>query len=240
LAYRKPILIEILAETHLHAGTLPESAFFDIVPVLKERGFTQVELGEAGLSVEIEASGEPRARQKPRVRCWRTDRKALVQIAEDLMVTNLTGLYPGWNHFRELYGTSVDALRTALPNAAYESLNLITVDRFEVPAIGFKLGSYLRCGGTYIPSWYEDANEPIDITLGRGFLRQQGRNRVVKVKVRILGDKARVDLEAVFHERVPAEPVLFAMLETLHDESTSAFEAMITDRTRHELMEGTK
>lgn len=239
MAYKKPILCEVLVEAHLGAHSLPQSAFFDVVPELKKSGFTDIEMGEAGFRLEFDPEqSEPRPRPKPRIRCWRADRTALIQLSEDLLVSNLTGDYPGWKHVRDLFETATAALNGAVPNAVYESLNLSTIDRFTAPLNGFRLGDYLDCGGRYVPAWYQDATDPLDLSLGRGFLKQQGYNRSIKVKVRIADDEVRMEIHGVFHDRLKAGANMFDTLDALHTESNAAFEALITERTRNEVMEG--
>lgn len=241
MAYKKPVLTEILVEAHLRSASLEQSAFFEIVPALKSLGFTDVELSEAGYTIEIDPSDdEPKPRAKPRVRCWRPDRQALIQVSEDLVVTNLTGPYPGWDHFRQLFQMAGEAVERSLSSVAYESLRLIAIDKFEVPRDGFTLGKYLQAGGKFIPHWYADADEPLDITLGRGFLQQQGKNRIIKIKVRTQDAVATVLMQSYFHNRLSPDADVLAVLEELHDESTSTFEALITDTLRIDVMGGVK
>src|SRR5437867_11131756 len=96
--YKKPVLIEIFAECVLTPGTLPVPRFFDTVPTLKARGFTDIEM--IG-NVQMTANEGPS--MQPRIRCWSADRRRLIQIAEDLVIVNLIGDYPGWRPFIELF-----------------------------------------------------------------------------------------------------------------------------------------
>ena len=240
MAYNKPTLIEIFTETHLQPNTLTQAGFFDVVPRLREAGFSEVEFGGAGVTIEVDPTDPEvvRPREKPRIRCWHPDRKTLAQVGEDLFVVNVTGEYPGWTHFRSVFDSAHAALIKGLGRAPAQSLNLSTIDRFRVAKADFTFGGYLNCGGRFIPQWYEDATESLDISLGRGFLQIDGRNRQLQIRVRTAEDSVQIELRATFHDAVDPSRSLEDALEALHKESTGAFEAIITDRTRHEVMEG--
>src|SRR5689334_20640952 len=121
--YKKPVLIEIFAECFLTPGTLPGPRFFDIVPSLKARGFTNIEV--VG---NMQVTPEEGPTMQPRIRCWSADKRQLIQIGEDLVITNLVGEYPGWRPFIELFELALrDVIRA---ETAIKVLNLNTIDRF--------------------------------------------------------------------------------------------------------------
>ena len=80
MGYKKPTLAEVFAEVHLQDGSLTESRFFEVVPRLKERGFTEVEFASAGLSVEFKPGQVPSPREKQRIRCWKPGKRELAQV----------------------------------------------------------------------------------------------------------------------------------------------------------------
>ena len=233
MGYRKPTLVETYAELHLVPDALTEAHFFDVVPELKKAGFTDIEFTTVGLDIK---GGLPRQRQ--RVRCWREGRTELAQVGEDLLVVNLTGTYPGWDAFTELFDVGQQALEAGLGHVEVHSLNLLTTDIFEAAKEGFSISRYLDVGGRVIPNWYEDCSESLDLTLGRGLLPIDGRNRQVRVKVDAGTDPVKVQVHAQFHDVVEGGVSLRDVLERLHAESNRTFESVITDHLRDEVMGG--
>ena len=240
MSYADPTLVELYAELHLLSGTLKPSAFFGTVPFLQEHGFGDVEMAEGGLFRLDPSDKSLQPATHPRVRCWNEERTALVQIGEDLLVANIVGDYPGWNPFLEHLTVARDALRSGLgEDPSIASLSLNYIDRFYVPTEGYTLGKYLACDGTFVPSWYADATETLDITLGRGLLKKEGFNRQVRVKVRFREeeDDIQVEFRTNLHDSLDGNDV-DSVLERLHSESNEIFEALITDTTREQVMGG--
>jgi uncharacterized protein (TIGR04255 family) len=235
MPYKNPTITEIYAELHLEADVLTEGQFFDVVPQLKKAGFGDVEFARAGLDLDLK-SGLPR--EVKRVRCWNADRTRLVQIGEDLLVVNVLGSYPGWDEFKKLFGVARQALEQGLGEVGVQSLNLLTIDQFEVPRAGFNISRFLNTGGPVMPGWYEGCSEPLDLTMGRGRLQVDGRNRQFRVKVEATRDIVKVRIQAHFHDRVEEGADLVELLERLHDESNDTFEDLITDHLRNEVMGG--
>ncbi len=229
MGYKKPTLSETLAEINLEPGLLTEARFFDVVPRLQALGFSEIEFATAGISFESQPGRIGFPKEKQRVRCWRPGRTELAQVSEDLLVMNLTGDYPGWDRFIRLDG---------LGDARVKSINLQTIDRFQVPREGFAVSEYLNASGQVIPKWYVGSRESIDMTLGRGFLQLDGKNRLVAIVVRTMADPVTVQIQAMFHDAVGEDENLRQLLERLHNESNETFELLLTDRTRKEVMGG--
>ncbi len=217
---------------------MTEALFFDVVPKLKELGFTEVEFATGGLKLDLTPGRPGMPRETQRIRSWRPGRRELAQVAEDLFVVNLTGDYPGWGGFTRLFNECLGALRAGLGALHVQSLNLITIDRFQVPKEGFQVSEYLDVGGRVIPKWYADCRESFDLNIGRGLLEVDGRNRQVQVSVRAAADPVTVAFQAGFHDAVREGSDLQAMLEDLHREAYDTFESLITDRVRNEIMGG--
>jgi hypothetical protein len=132
-----------------------------------------------------------------------------------------------------------DAFQAGMGALPVKSLNLRTIDRFSVPRERFRARDYLQVGGLLIPKWYQDSRESLDIDLGKGFLQHDSRNRNVIVRIRSFSDPATVEILAAFHDEVSNRD-LTRLLEALHTESNDTFEALVTDRTRSEIMGGPK
>lgn len=236
MAYKKPTLTETYAEIHLAPGVLSEAQFFDVVPRLKTLGFSEVEFSTVGLKLDIKQGRPPRELQ--RVRCWKPGRTQLVQVGEDLLVANLTGEYPGWSSFVQLFDEAYQALVDGLGKVEPVSLNVAALDSFEVPKEGFSVSEYLAVGGMIIPQWYAQSAESLDLTLGRGLLEVDGENRQVHVSVRSAADPVKISFRTQCHDRLAAGSDLKARLQRLHDNTNSIFEALITDRVRQTVMGG--
>lgn len=234
MGYRQPILIEIFAELHLAGGKLAPAGYFDLVPALKTEGLAEVELGQ------IETlSVNPGSRQaamvmgmSPMVRCWSKDRAKLVQLRPDLVVVNQVGQYLGWTAFEGLFGRVRAILDNRLGALEVASLSLNTIDSMAVPRVGFTLGKYLHCGGDFVPRWYADASTSVDITLGRGLLRDDRSNRQILIAARVDATRAQVQINSVFHDALANGESVESLLGRLHEESTRTFEGIITDATR--------
>jgi uncharacterized protein (TIGR04255 family) len=238
--YEKPILVEIYTETYIKSGQLPSERFFDIVPALRELGLSKVEFGHVdALSVQPAERIISQSRA-PRVRCWDKENHKLVQVGQDLLVINVVGTYPGWEEYVDFFERVQATARRAIPGLEAQSLALHAIDRFDVDKAGYKLADYLAPTGRIIPEWYLESQEAIDIDMGRGLLHSDGYNRVVNVKVRPGKKRVKIELRSTFHENVSEDHYLGKVLESLHRRSISTFEAMITDRTRNEIMGGLK
>jgi len=228
--YKKPVLIEIFAECFLASGTLPGPRFFDIVPALKTRGFTNIEfVGNVQMTPEEGPS------MQPRVRCWSADKKQLIQIAEDLVIVNLVGEYPGWKPFTDLFELAIREVARA--ETAIKILNLNTIDRFVVPAESYALERYVNCSGEIVPTWYRGSKEPLDITLGHGVVREEGWNRQVNVKVR-RRDGISIEFRVTLQRTIGTQGHWRDTLQELHNDANRIFETLITDATRKDIMGG--
>ncbi|MGH7709674.1 MAG: TIGR04255 family protein [Gemmatimonadaceae bacterium] len=239
VAYRKPTLTETYAELRLAEGSLTEARFFEVVPTLKKRGFADIEFATSGIRLDIREGGAfPREQQ--RIRCWRNERKELIQVGEDLVIANLTGEYPGWDAFLGIFEECLTALQESLPGVVIDFLSLNTIDAFSVAKRDFRVDDFLHVGGEIIPRWYSGVRESFDIDIGRGLLPIDGANRQIHIKATASSDPVHVRMRCHFQERVPTGSKLEDVLETLHRESNVAFEALITDRVRNDIMGGTK
>lgn len=247
MSYKKPLLVELYSEFHFAPGTLNPSTYFDIVPKLKGCGLTNVELGEVfGLNIALQKDGPAVGPQTstPHVRCWSPAKDQLAQMLQNMLVVNVvvdqTRPYRGWGDFIEFVGSVAGCARSAMATWPLESLSLNTIDRFDVPREGFRLGRYLNCGGPRLPQWYDDAAESCDVILGRGVVKLEGRNRQLRISVRFIDEKVRVDIQSAFHDRLADSDGYITLLEKLHEESNRSFESLLTDETRQKVMGGAR
>jgi hypothetical protein len=240
VGYKSPTLLEIYSEIYLEPGSLTEARFFDLVPKLKDAGFSEIEMATAGFSLEFQPGQGLQPKERPRIRCWKPGRREMAQVGEDLIVVNLMGQYPGWDSFKGLFTEACHAVESGLGAVPASSISLKTIDRFTVAREGFRVEDYLQVGGSLIPSWYKDCQESMDVTVGRGFLQHDGRNRVIVIAVRTFADPVTIEMQGGFHNTVTNRADLRQVLDALHEESNETFESLITGRTRKQIMGGLK
>ena len=231
MGYVKPILSEIYSEIRFTIGSLTDLDFFDIVPALKNIGYSVTELQQhAGALIEI-AQNQPNIITSFKVRCWTEDKKELVQIAADRVIFNQIGDYLGWGIFTAQLHQVLDAIQQV---KALEptSVSLSTIDKIDADLEGYRFGEYLDCKGLKLPAWYEDSSEAADIVYGRGRLEEDGFNRQLNFAVRVKEDKILIQITSTFTNDLNDAGELFSVLEDLHVESTQSFESIITDRVR--------
>jgi len=231
MRYKKPVLIELFAECFLAPSSLNAGRLVEIVTVLKGNGFSDVELlGSLQMNVE-----EPT--MIPRIRCWSQGRNKLVQLSQDCLIINLVGEYPGWPTFNELMEMALGAVHKTIGSLPFKSISLNTIDRFSVPKASYALESYVSVGGQIVPQWYKGSKESLDITLGWGMLQEDNWNRQINVKVRSR-ELVTIEFRVSLHRVVPTPGDWKSVLNALHEQSNQTFEALITDKTRNEVMEG--
>jgi uncharacterized protein (TIGR04255 family) len=234
MSYKNPILTEILVELYLQAGCLPESKMIEVVDSMKKEGLSEIEFAQS-----ISNPDEDVAKIVPRIRCWDKDKIKLVQVSPDLIVVNQLKTYLGWSFLEDLVKKCIKTLTSINKEIKFKSISLNTIDRFSVSVEGFKLEDWLECNGKILPVWFKGTKEAADITLGRGFLKTDNKNRQILVQTRPKGPVIEVQLHSVFHDMIltkKAEEVL----GVLHEESNATFEMLITDRVRKEIMGGEK
>lgn len=236
MSYNQPILLEIYLKVTLREGALPESKYFSIVPLLQTAGLITVELGQA-----LEQHDQV-ARQVSRVKCWDKDKFRLVQLAPDVVLVNQTKQYLGWSKFRELIGVTFAAVADGGVPLNFKSIELNTIDQFEVPLPDYRFGKWLNCKGPYLPPWYEDVSDPCDIHMGQGLLNVNGQNRQLHVHVEThpKAGIARIRMQGIFHDALQDQKSFDERLSALHDEANEQFESIITDALRTEIMRGRK
>lgn len=236
MSYNSPTLTEIYLKLTFDEGTLSEENFFEIVPIIKRAGLEKVEMGQV-----LEQAAGTTARPLTRIRCWDREQYRLVQLSPDTVVINQTKEYLGWSKFRELISMTLKALNESGVQSSFKSIELNTIDQFDIPSNDFRFGKWLNCESRFIPSWYEDATEPCDIDLGKGIININGRNRQFHVRVEMhqKTQMMHVRMQGVFHELVNAE-TFDEKLDALHNEANEQFESVITDNLRNEVMQGRK
>ena len=241
--YAKPPLVEIYAEFFLAKGTLPAENLFDTAAKVKASGLPKIEISQQ-FDIDLAQSPQPTALvPTPKIKCWSEDRTRLVQVAPDLIAVNLVSpesSYPGWEDFRAFIQKIVDATISTFPSSGMKSVSLNTIDKFLFPRKDFVLAKYFNVGGSVVPAWYRDAREACDIDMGWGLLEKDGFNRQMHIKVRPSIETAEIYVNSTFHVSCATRDLISGVLESLHDQSRTSFEGLLTDVTRKEVMGGHK
>ncbi len=238
ISYKKPIITEILAEVHLTRGSLPPEKFFSLVPLIQKNGQSLVEFNNSN-HITIAENGQAQQQIAPRVKCWSPDKKKLIQLGPDLIIVNLVGEYPGWTTFKSLFDEVLVALNS-ITTATYSHLSLITIDRFEVPKTGFTIDKYVNCNGSRVPQWYKGSNCAADIILGHGSLQTDKVNMQFNLRISHKQTTMEILTQSTFQKLLSAGEQVGDLLNSLHEESNESFESWITDKTRNEIMGGSK
>ncbi len=238
MSYLKPSIVEIFSEISLKPNTLPQVALFELVPELKNNGFTEIELAEVSEIAVNPLIKTVLQKKTPRIHCFNKDKTSLVQLSEDFVIVNQRGEYLGWNIYRKIFDLAVASLQKIRNPLPVSSLSLRVQDEFTVPRKGFALGKYLNCGGPRIPSWYANKSDACDITLGLGFLNESGYNKVLNIRVRPKVEEVRIQIESGFQNTLKDTDNPGELIEALHDESNETFESLMTDTTRKDVLGG--
>lgn len=238
MSYINPSLVEIYSDISLKENISDESIFFEIVPKLKDKGFTTIEINHVDKIMNTEKGKA--LETIPKVMCWNKEKTKLIQLSNDLIVFNQVGNYLGWDNFKELYKDNLELIKD-YSKSSYSSISLNTIDVFKIEKDKYLLNDYFDCEGGVIPLWYKGSTEAIDIKLGKGLLNVDNFNKSTYLKVRINKEFAEIHLHTKLQNIISngRDNSVIDELEKLHDESNDVFESIITDKTRSELLGGT-
>lgn len=240
MSYKKPVLAEIYVEAFFVKDALPVEKLFDVGNEIKKLGLSNIEVtSQFQITIATEGEKEESVGSMPRLKCWDSDKKNLVQVSKDLMVVNQIGEYLGWDKFKNLFRDSLETIKKVIPAISCRSLALHTADKFVVPIKDFTIDRYLNVG-PQMPSWYKGVKSASDISMGKGFLDKDGENYQFKASVRPSPENVNIHLVSVFHKKMSPTGVPLEALEELHKESNISFESVITEITRTEVMGGLK
>lgn len=233
MPYKKPILKEILAELHLASGALPPARFLAIINACAAAGFSEVEFLQVG-TVTVGGDGTTTSTSTPRIRCWRPQRTACVQLSQDFVAVNYADVYPGKAAFLDLVDSVLALLAAALPGMALREVAVVVIDELKQPA-GFRLGDYFLCDGALLPTILGDATTSADTTINWG--PAEARRGVVLAMQPQADGGVGVMLQSFLRARAPTQPPLDVVRELVED-SAQLFRRLVTDRMKTEVMGG--
>jgi len=237
--YKQPILIEILAEFHVGQDALDTRKFLDLVSKVSKKAGGDVEF-ETRFGTESAAVSPAELSARPWVKIWWPNRDRLAQLTPGIVIANLVGTYPGSAAFKEHASDLLAMSAEVLEPVRCRSVRFQTVDQFDVPALGFRLGSYLAAKDGRLPTVFLDTTSTAHLSVGDGLLALEGWNRSLTVRVRRLPDSKtmRVLVESIFHEQRAETESPYQLMERLRRKSVLSFESLITDLLRVDVMGG--
>jgi len=234
MRYKNPLITELFVELHLKAGTFDADKILALAHQLRNDQFQVIEFTNSQRIVSNEVTFEPR------IRCWTSDKKRLIQLSTDLLIVNCVGKYLGWDDFRSHFEKCVEWFESSTGSLDINTVSLNVIDRTEaIERNGFRLGDYLICGGgNFVPPAYGEISSAADISLGLGLINVDGYNRVIKIAVRPSDKNVLLQIHTVIHRALQISLPLSKLVEKLHDEANECFEQLITKKTRDEVMGG--
>lgn len=241
MAYKRPILKEVVAALSFGDGKITDAQVLTLATLAGSRGFPELETGHevkistAGQIADLGRGVEPNLILK----CWAADRRSLIQFSKNRVIINQIGEYSGWEEFLQLFRPVVQLLEEKGLKDQVNQISLETIDEFSV-SLPARIGDFVNCGGEFVPAYYRGISQSADISLGRGFVERDNSNMALKFQIRYQDSSARFVANSVFRQMIKNGVQIFEVLEQLHETSRSTFEGWITDKTRIEVMGGKK
>ena len=168
MGYKEPALVEQWVEIHLKKNELPVEKIFELVPNLKTKNFTKIEMTQFTKIVKNELNNTLIPINEQRVKCWRENKTDLVQISPDLLIINKLAPYLSWSNFKTILNDALSATNIIPIKNAIVSINFVTIDRFIFPVSDISVENYFICGGELFPKWYNGVKTSFDINIGKG------------------------------------------------------------------------
>ena len=226
MPYKKPILIEMIAEFRLPPGTLGVDAFRPLMVALADAGFAHNDFMQLG-TLTLGPDGM-NTLMAPRVRCRTPQRTRCVQFSADFVAVNYADVYPGKHAFLDLVGTALDVLRAG-PFGACEATEtaIVALDEFRLDH-SFRIGDYFNCDGRFLPTQLAEAGA-CQFHLASG--HRSIELAVRQVSAQETGAFLQTSIRRPLHGTATD-------VQNLVEESASLFLELITAKTEAEIMGG--
>jgi len=194
-----------------------------------------------GVQLEVEAeAGEEGIAQRikgamPVMQFMTRDRRALVQIGQDILAINHLRPYPTWELYRSMITDTVRSYRQVVDAPRLRRLGLRYINRIDVVASEVLIEDYIRAypmvpipeGAGALSGWvqrveipYEDDNG--SLVVKSGAVGSDGHT----------GSSFILDLDFGTQKYVPSLDDAFMWLDRAHERIEEMFELTITDKTR--------
>lgn len=169
-------------------------------------------------------------REATRVQLVDSIEKRIVSVGEDVLSVSTLRPYDGWEHFRPRIEAVLDAYLSVTNAEGIRRLGHRYINKIVLPTDAV-LPEYFRCGPPNIPELPDHVTSFLNRTeykLGESTALLVSFTNVPSEPATFL-----LDLDVAWQSPEPLSVTdAMAMLDQLHEHGTSAFEALITDRTR--------
>jgi uncharacterized protein (TIGR04255 family) len=237
MAYKKDSIQEALCEINFVAGADPWdlTSFGRLFELVREGYPKRKNQENVQVSFELGPSGPKQTVTKsPKMIFLTDDERALIQLSENQIVTNVLRPYPHWGAFKSRILAALDCYQKAVSPVAAESVVLRYLDHWEFPETGFPLSKYYNFGeqNIYLPVCFAEKVSPCmlrfqceaqaELVLDLSFnLLLQEKRTVVNLDSRLIKTSPPVD-------RVAFED----LLETMHNLLKDVYESVINPQLR--------
>lgn len=200
----------------------------------------QMEIGFQLRSTEkgIEHKVEPAS---PRIQFYKSDKTALIQVAQDLFVINQLKPYPTWNKFKPMIINGFNVYKEVANPKGFKRIGLRYINILNFPMEEIELKDYFR----YYPHVPDNLPEPLGSFLTRiEFPYEKGKENLILSLGSIIPQKPDntslvLDLD---YAMVSPEYISFdnisEWLEKAHERIENTFESCITEKLRNTFEEG--
>ena len=247
MAYRNPVLKEVICTFLFEDGKVSDGNLLDLASTVKNSGFPEVESGqEMAITQVTQDNGIPKgvavqASFQPMMllKCWSEDKKSVVQMTRYRVTVNFAGEYPGWDNFSNLFKKIYELFKPVQMDQHVREVNLETIDEFKGSS-QYVIGEYLNCNGKFVPSFYKDVKTASDINIGSGYVHTDGKNIGLNFKIRYTENELIAAVHSTFKLKLTKPEDAIKTLESLHEQSTEVFNDWTTVRVKNEVMGGVK
>ena len=170
-----------------------------------------------------------------RVFLTQTNGRGLLGLAPLRCSVHVTGAYPGWKDFRPRVEHAVDAYRELDPECRVSRISLRYVNRIIIPGVALDLTQWF----TSSPTLPDGVTQSMNALMSRVETTYEDGARLAITLATIHHDNPNesaflldLDLSWTPDTPVPLSDRVYAIVDSLHDRESTAFEAMITDATR--------
>ena len=237
--YKNPPIAEALCEMHFEEGLQWNATFFGLFHEKIKDEFPEAkELHGMAMGFQTKPGGiDQQLRQVgTRMRFYREDKTALVQISKNLLAVNLLPEYPGWEKFKPLILNRLTDYISVIQPKAILRVGLRYVNRIDLPEAEFKFDQ-LFAKSSYLPSGVFQASGPFLVRVELHPYKEAQLNVTVATPAEPM-EKGKVssvvDLDHVVFNRLepPSEEKVGVLLEEAHSKIVEAFESIIGDKLR--------
>lgn len=236
--YKNPPIAEALCEIHFEEGLQWNATFFGLFHEKIKDEFPEAkELHGMAMGFQPKPGGiDQQLRQVGiRMRFYRENKTALVQISKNLLAVNLLPKYPGWENFKPLILGQLNDYISVIQPKAIIRIGLRYINRIALPEEGFKFGQFFA-ESSYLPGRVYQEPGPFLVRVELHPYKDVKLNVTVATPEPVEKGKIStvVDLDHVVFNRIepPSEEKVEVVIEEAHTKLVEAFESIVGDKLR--------